>query len=122
MFSISAAKLKAGLFFCSSVLLASCAQSPSSSDAATQYHTQVRFLAASHSMQLQQAEIGQSVQLATSPWGNSAELLVTARYFSAAGRECAAALVQTLQPALPVVLCQYDDGRWGITRSLTQLI
>lgn len=120
MSSIDTAGNRAVVVVLGSWLLLSCAQTSSTPEASDNYHTQISYLPVSAAAQLQQVQAGQSLTLPQSPWGADTELLITERYFSAAGRECASALVHAVKPSLPVILCRYEAQRWGVTRALTQ--
>jgi ABC-type enterochelin transport system permease subunit len=122
MGSIKSAGCRFFLGLLASSALISCASMSVTSPELTQYHTQVNFLPATVSASLQQAEIGQVVSLAQSPWGSAVSIELVGRYFSAAGRDCFSALVHATQPTTAVVLCQYEPQRWGFTRALTQTI
>ncbi|WP_189479249.1 DVU3141 family protein [Alishewanella tabrizica] len=82
------------------------------------YHdySNLNYLPAEISNQLQNANVGQQFVAASSPWGNNATVYVQERYFSASGRTClklsiAASNVSADNSAAAnnAVACQYQQ-------------
>jgi hypothetical protein len=84
--------------------------------------TNIIFLPGELTARLQQAQSGQQLPLSQSPWGSNVTLYINTRYFSAAGKPCIDAQVMDSAQTQTVVLCQYQQQRWGATRALTKLL
>lgn len=82
------------------------------------YTTTVTYLPTETNSDLEQANIGATLLLDSSPWGEHARIQVQDRFFAASGRPCLAALIEAegIQP-FAANLCQYTNQRWGSTRA-----
>lgn len=83
--------------------------------------TRITYLTENIASQLQDVRSGQILQLGQSPWGSNSTLEISERYFSAAGKPCVSGRVITETQKEAVVICQYQQQRWGATRALTRL-
>lgn len=102
----------------SAVLLTACSLTKPETSGQSTTGSSVDLLGAELSLALDGAMINQKLMLAQSPWGEQVELTIVRRYFAASGRSCLQALVQTGLYPSPVVLCQYVEQGWGVSRDL----
>lgn len=79
----------------------------------------VTALSDKHSQQIEQAGIGELVQLGASPWGADTQLRAGERYFSATGKTCFITTIESSSGNESATLCKYPEGHWGVTRSYT---
>ncbi|MFD2632125.1 hypothetical protein [Idiomarina piscisalsi] len=100
-----------------SVLLgaAACSTTPGSNSG---WHSaeNINYLTPQSTEKVKFAEVGEVLNVVDTN-RQEYELQVKERYFSASGKDCVKA--QTPQNAL--VICEYGEERWGITRSFNQL-
>lgn len=100
------------------LLATACNQLTSSAHKPVVNSTSYTQLSPAASAELNQAMIGQLRTLATSPWGDQVTLKILNRYFAASGLNCLQALVEVGFQSPTVVICEYPEQGWGVTRDL----
>ena len=106
------------------VLSAGCATTQSASTSPYHDYSNLNYLPAELSNQLQNANVGQQFVAASSPWGNNATVFVQERYFSASGRTClklsiaaSNVSVDNSPAANTAVACQYQQ-QWVLNPNI----
>ncbi|WP_085920317.1 DVU3141 family protein [Halomonas sp. CSM-2] len=73
---------------------------------------------------LAQSNLGETLQLERSPWGNNVNVTADAPYFSASGRVCRKLTVQQVgrNDDQAAIACETANGSWAVRRQVTKAL